>query len=183
MIPSEEEAIALHRKHGSSERIIEHCETVTKVAKILADEFNRRGIKVDTKAVVAGAMLHDIGRSRTHTVRHGVEGSEIIEKEGVDRVVVEIVRKHVGAGLVPEEAEKLGLPRLDYVPKTLEERIVCFSDKLVASNQVQPFEEEVRRFTVKSHDVARLIALKKRMKEELGTDPEALVLAKFKETS
>ena len=183
MIPSEEEAIALHSKHGSSEKIIEHCETVTKVAKILADEFNRRGIKVDTKAVVAGAMLHDIGRSRTHTVRHGVEGSEIIEKEGVDRVVVEIVRKHVGAGLVPEEAEKLGLPRLDYVPKTLEERIVCFSDKLVASNQLQPFEEVERRFTVKSHDVARLIALMKRMKEELGTDPEALVLAKFKETS
>ncbi|HMD78377.1 MAG TPA: HDIG domain-containing protein [Nitrososphaerales archaeon] len=183
MIPSEEEAVALHRKHGSSDRIIEHCKTVTKVAKILADEFNRRGITVDTKAVVAGAMLHDIGRSRTQTVRHGVEGSGIVEKEGADRVVVEIVRKHVGAGLVPEEAEKLGLPELDYVPKTLEERIVCFSDKMVASNNVRPFDEEVHRFTIKSHDVARLLALKRKLQEELGTDPEALVLAKFKETS
>jgi len=182
VIPSEEEAIALHRKYGSSDKIIEHCMTVARVAKILADEFNRQGIPVDTKAVVAGAMLHDIGRARTQTVRHGVEGSEIVESEGTDRKVVEIVRRHVGAGLVPEEAEKLGLPKLDYVPKTLEERIVCFSDKMVASNDVRPFDEEVHKFTIKQHDVTRLLALKKRLQEELGTDPEALVLAKFKET-
>lgn len=183
MIPSEGEAVALHRKHGSSERIIQHCVTVTAVAKVLAEEFERKGIQVDNRAVVAGAMLHDIGRTRTQTVRHGLEGSEMILKEGADSTVVEIVRKHVGAGIAPEEAERLGLPKLDYIPRTLEERIVCFSDKMVDSDHVRPFDREVQRFTVKKHDVASLLALRRRLQEELGEDPEAVVLAKFKERS
>jgi uncharacterized protein len=183
VIPSEGEAVALHRKYGSDQIIVEHCQTVAKVAKTLAEEFERRGINVDTQAVVAAAMLHDIGRSKTHTVRHGVEGSEIVEKEGADKKVVEIVRKHVGAGIAPEESRRLGLPDLDYIPRTLEERIVCFADKMVDRNKVRPFDEEVRRFTIKSHDVARLLDLKKRLEEELGEDPEKVIFEKLKAAS
>jgi uncharacterized protein (TIGR00295 family) len=182
VIPSEGEAVALHRKYGSNERIIEHCVTVTRVAKILAEEFERRGHKVDAKAVVAAAMLHDIGRSRVQTVRHGVEGAVIVESEGTERKVVEIIRRHVGAGISPEEAEALGLPDLDYIPRSLEERIVCFSDKMVEGNQVRPFEGEVRRFTIKKHDVARLLALRRGLQEELGEDPEKLIFEKIKES-
>ena len=182
MIPSEGEAIALHRKYGSSEHIIKHCQTVAKVARLLAEEFQRRGHQVDVKAVVAGALLHDIGRSRTQAVRHGVEGASLVEKEGADREVVEIVVRHVGEGIAPEEARRLGLPDLDYIPRTLEERIVCFADKMVDSDRVRPFEEEVSRFAVKSLDVMRLLALKKRLQEELGEDPEKFVFDKIKES-
>ncbi len=180
MIPSEGDAVALHRKYGSNPVIIEHCQTVARVAKILAYEFAGRGHRVDIQAVVAAAILHDIGRSKTHTIRHGVEGSEIVEKEGADRKVVEIVRKHVGAGIAPEEAARLSLPDLDYIPRTLEERIVCFADKMIDRNRVRPFEEEVRRFRIKSHDVERLLALKKSLEEELGEDPERLIFEKLK---
>lgn len=183
MIPSEGDAVALHRKYGSSQIIIEHCQTVTKVAKVLAEEFARKGHDVDIHAVVAAAMLHDIGRSKSHTIRHGVEGSEIVEREGADKKVVEIVRKHVGAGIAPEESTRLGLPDLDYIPRTLEERIVCFADKMVDRNKVRPFEEEVRRFRIKSHDVGRLLALKKSLQEELGEDPEKLIFEKLKAAS
>ncbi len=181
MIPSEEEAITLHRKYGTSEIVVEHCRTVANVARMLAEEFDRRGHMVDVRAVYAAALLHDIGRSRTQTVRHGVEGAELVEKEGVDRTVVEIIRKHVGAGLAPEEAKRLGLPELDYIPRTLDERIVCFADKLVDSNKVRPFDVEVHRFTVKAHDVVRLLALKRRLQEELGEDPEKFLFGKIKE--
>ena len=182
MIPSEGEALALHRKHGSDPRIVRHCETVTKVAGILAVEFQRRGHVVDVEAVVAGAMLHDIGRSRVQTVRHGVEGAGMAEEEGADRKVVEIVRRHVGAGISPDEAKELGLPELDYIPRTLEERIVCFADKMVDGDRIRPFDGEVYRFTVKKHDVARLLSLKRRLQEELGEDPEKLIFDKIKET-
>jgi uncharacterized protein (TIGR00295 family) len=182
VIPSEGDALALHKKYGSSERIVRHCQTVARVAKILADEFQKKGVKVDTKAVNAAALLHDIGRSRVQTVRHGVEGAEIIEREGVDRKVVEIVRKHVGAGISPEEAKSLGLPALDYIPRTLEERIVCFADKMVDSDVVRPFEVEAQRFTIKKHDVMRLLALERRLREELGRDPGKLALDKVKES-
>jgi uncharacterized protein (TIGR00295 family) len=180
--PTEEEAVKLHRKYGSDQRVVRHCQTVAKVAMILAEEFRRRGQSVDEDAVVAGAMLHDIGRSKTQTVRHGIEGAAIVEKEGGDRKVVDIVRRHVGAGISPAEAKRLGLPDLDYIPHSLEERIVCFSDKIVSSDKVQSFDEEIRRFAIKSHDVMRLIALKRRLQEELGEDPEKVVSEKLKES-
>ncbi len=182
MIPSEEEATALHGKYASGEYVVRHCQAVAMAALMLAEEFNRRGHPVDVRAVVAGALLHDIGRSKSKTVRHGVEGAEILEREGVDRKVVEIVQKHVGAGIAPEEAKTLGLPDRDYIPRTLEERIVCFADKIVDADRVRPFGEEVHRFTVKSHDVSRLLGLKRKLAEELGEDPEKFVFGKIKES-
>jgi uncharacterized protein (TIGR00295 family) len=182
VIPSEGEALALHKKYGSNDRVVRHCQTVAMVAELLAEEFERRGHQVDRQAVRAAALLHDIGRSRIQTVRHGVEGASIVEQEGVDGKVVEIIRRHVGAGISGEEAKGLGLPDFDYIPRSLEERIVCFADKLVGSDAVKPFDEEVQRFKSKSHDVERLLALKKGLEDELGEDPEKLVLNKIKES-
>jgi len=182
VIPSEGEALALHRKYGSKAVVVDHCKTVAMVARLLAEEFVRTGKRVDGKTTAAGALLHDIGRSVTPTVRHGVEGAMLVEKEGVDRKVADIILRHVGAGISPEEAERLGLPRLDYIPRTLEERIVCFADKMVDLDKVRPFDEEVRRFAVKSHDVMRLLALKTRLQEELGEDPEKFIFDKIKES-
>ncbi len=182
MIPSEGEAMALHTKYGTGVYIVRHCQAVAMATKIMADEFRRRGCAVDAKAAIAAALLHDIGRTKTQTVSHGVEGAEILEKEGVDAKVVEIVRRHVGAGISPEEAKRLGLPDFDYVPRTLEERIVCFADKMVDADRVRPFGEEVHRFTAKSHDVGRLLALKQGLRDELGEDPEKLIFDKIKES-
>jgi uncharacterized protein (TIGR00295 family) len=179
VIPSEGESLALHKKYGSSERIVAHCKTVAKVAMIIADEFKHRGKRVDSQVVLAGALLHDIGRTKIQTIRHGVEGSEMLREEGVDEKVVEAVRRHVGAGLSPDEARTLGLPDLDYIPKTLEERIVCFADKMVDGDVVRPFHGEVQRFVKKGHDVGRLLSLKKGLADALGTDPEKLVLRKI----
>ena len=174
--------MAIHAKCGSSSRIVNHCQAVAMAAKIVADEFRRRGHKVDEDAIIAGALLHDLGRTRIQTVRHALVGAEIIKEEGVDDKVVEIVRRHVGAGISPEEAKTLGLPDFDYIPRTLEQRIVCFADKMVDADSVRPFGEEIRRFTAKSHDVGRLLALKRGLADELGEDPEKLILGKIKES-
>ncbi len=183
MKPSEEEALKLHRKHGSNERILEHCRTVAKVSKVLASGMRGKGKPVDEESVVAAALLHDIGRNRSHTVSHGVEGALLLKEEGVDEVVVEIVRRHVGAGISASEAKKLGLPDFDYLPKTLEEVIVCFADKMVDGAMVRPFEAEVIRFQAKGHDVERLMNLKRRVHEELGEDPERFIFDKIKASS
>ncbi len=182
MIPSEEEALALHRRHGSKEKVVVHCRTVASVSLVVAEAFQKAGTKVDTEAVLAGALLHDLGRSVTQTVGHGLEGARLLAKEQVEERVVQIVRRHVGAGISSDEAASLGLPDLDYIPRTLEERIVCFADKMVDSNQVRPFSQEVERFVRKGHDVERLLGLKKGLQEELGADPETLVLENIKES-
>jgi uncharacterized protein (TIGR00295 family) len=182
VIPSEEEAMALHRKHQSSEIIIRHCKTVALVSTTLAKGLTNSGRKVDLGIITAAALLHDIGRNRTQTVRHGLEGAEILKSEGVDERVVQAVRCHVGAGLSVEEAKSLGLPEFDFIPRTIEERVVCFADKMVGSDKVMPFAEEVERFIRKKHDVKRLLALKERIEQELGKDPETFILDNIKES-
>ena len=177
MIPDEQEALSLHRKYGSSPRIVTHCETVAKVSLRLAGAFHTRGLKVDADAILAGALLHDIGRTQTHTVQHGYAGATILAEEGVDSIVVEIVKRHVGAGIASEEAASLGLPAGDYVPSTLEERVVCFSDKMVSGDVVRPFDVEVERFARKGHDVQRLRQLKDDLQTSLGEDPERVALS------
>ena len=176
MIPDEEQSLALHNKYGSNERVVTHCLTVTAVSRRLTDAFIARGSAIDRRAVLAGALLHDIGRSRTQTVEHGYIGAKILEEEGLDGVVVEIVKRHVGAGIANEEATSLGFPKGDYIPRTLEEKVVCFSDKMVSSDAVRPFEEEAKRFLRKGHDVERLRRLKSDIADALGGDPEAVVL-------
>jgi uncharacterized protein (TIGR00295 family) len=133
---------------------------------------------VNQEAVEAGALLHDIGRSQTQTVSHGYVGAQILEKEGVDRTVVEIVRRHVGAGISAEEADTLGFPKGDYIPRTLEQKIVCFSDKLLDGDKARPFEEEVKRFVKKGHDVQRLRKLKEDLDAAVGGDAESLILSR-----
>ena len=176
MIPNAEDCLALHVKYGSGERVVSHCRTVARVSISLADAISTKGRKVDKRAILAGAMLHDIGRSRIQTVAHGYIGAGILEGEGVDGVVVEIVRRHVGAGISTKEAKALGFPEGDYVPSTLEQKIVCFADKMVSSDSVRPLEEEVRRFERKGHDVQPLLSLKRDLQEAVGDDPERIVL-------
>jgi len=180
--PSREEALLLHTKYGSSEVVVRHCDTVSLVSRILAEELRAKGKDIDVPLVTSGALLHDIGRSRTQTVRHGLEGSQILMDEEVEQAVADVVRRHVGAGISAEEAKALGLPDLDYLPRTIEEAIVCFADKMVDLDRVRPFQEEVRRFEAKGHDVRRLLALRKRIDEELGEDSESLIFRKLKTT-
>ncbi|MGH9919511.1 MAG: HDIG domain-containing metalloprotein [Nitrososphaerales archaeon] len=177
MIPSAQQAFALHRKYGSSDRVVSHCQTCAKISKAISERAIQCGLPVNEDAAVAGALLHDIGRSQTQTVAHGYVGAGILEKEGVDPVVVEIVRRHVGAGISPEEAVALGFPPGDYIPRTLEQKIVGFADKMLDGDKARPFEEEVKRFVKKGHDVQRLRRLKEDVDAAVGEDAEALVLS------
>jgi uncharacterized protein (TIGR00295 family) len=178
MIPSAQQALALHKKYGSNDRTVSHCQACAKISKALAERAVQLRHPVNVEAVMAGALLHDIGRSQTQTVAHGYVGAGILEKEGVDPVVVEIVRRHVGAGISPEEAVPLGFPPGDYIPRTLEQKIVGFADKMLDGDRARPFEEEVKRFVKKGHDVQRLRRLKEDVDAAVGEDAEALALSR-----
>jgi uncharacterized protein (TIGR00295 family) len=177
MIPSALEAMALHRKYGSNERTVAHCQGCARISRLLTEKAAERGNMVNQAAVDAGALLHDIGRSQTQLVNHGYVGAEILEKEGVDGIVVEIVKRHVGAGISAGEAAKLGFPPGEYTPRTLEQKIVCFADKMLDGDKARPFEQEVKRFVKKGHDVQRLRKLKEDVDAAIGSDSETLVLS------
>jgi uncharacterized protein (TIGR00295 family) len=127
---NKKDALALLKKYKVNQRVMEHVMAVHDYAMEIA-----AAVECDRGLVEAGSLLHDIGRSRSHGIDHAVIGAEILRKEGVDERIVNIVERHVGSGLTPEEAKKLGLPPKDYVPKTIEEKIVCHADNLIGSTE------------------------------------------------
>ena len=144
LIPTEKEAFELLKKENTSESVIAHCKAVTELVKELIN-----GLSLKNEIAVAGAVLHDIGRSKSQGVRHGFLGAEILRKHGVDEQVVKIVERHVGAGIPREEAVKLGMPDRDLVPKTVEEKIVCYADKLLLGTYVATEAESIYEFKKK----------------------------------
>lgn len=148
-IPEEEECLKILREEGVEENVIKHAVRVSKIAKELVSKIRLKGYVVDEKLVIAGALLHDIGRSITHDVSHGVIGGRIIRRRQLDDRLARIVERHVGGGISRDEAEKLDLGNTDLIPETIEEKIVCYADKLVDGDKRVEFEETLRVFEEK----------------------------------
>lgn len=85
-------------------------------------------------------MLHDVGRSQTQTVNHAIVGADIAESAGFPPSLVSIIKTHVGAGITPEEAQVLGWPKDNYIPLTLEQKIVSYADKLIEGSRRVPIQ-------------------------------------------
>lgn len=129
--PSESDCLRILRDAGCKKRVIIHCCTV----RTVAEEMMKK-IDCDRDLVVAGAMLHDLGRAKDHSILHAMIGAQMAEDLGLPSEVVEIIRKHTGAGLDQQDIDEMGLPQGDYVPKTIEEKIVAHSDNMVSDNAV-----------------------------------------------
>jgi len=124
------DALTLLKKYNVDGRVLAHVTAVHDYAMEIA-----ANVECDRDLVEAGALLHDIGRTKSHGLDHAIIGSEILRKEGIDERIVKIVERHIGAGLTPDEAVKLGLPPGNYVPETIEEKIVCHADNLIGSTE------------------------------------------------
>lgn len=116
--------------------VISHVEKVTKKALEIGKILKERGFKVDLELLEMGGYLHDIGRSVTHGIGHAVESGKILRKLGFSEPLIRLVEHHTGAGITAEEASKLGLPVKDYIPGTLEEKILAYADKFLESELV-----------------------------------------------
>lgn len=144
-IPSDRECIEYLIKEGCKRRVVVHCCTV----RAVADEITSHIPGVDRDLVTAGALLHDIGRSVDHSIMHAWYGAEIAERLGLPMAVVDIIRKHTGAGLDAQDVDEMGLPKADYMPRTLEEKIVAHADNLVSDNRVVKHDHSVSKLVSK----------------------------------
>lgn len=118
--------VEILKRLNCPDHLIKHCEAVCKKALKLSSNFDN----VNIELVKTGALLHDIGRSKTNGIDHAVVGAEILKDLGFSDSVANIALRHVGAGIPKEEAIQLGLPPEDYIPVTLEEKIVAHADNL-----------------------------------------------------
>jgi len=111
--------------------ILEHARIVHDVSLFLADLFDDAD-SIDYEVLRLGAILHDVGRFRAERiVEHGIKSGEILREEGFPEGAARICETHVGVGITLEQVASLGLPEGNYLPETLEERIVCYADNLL----------------------------------------------------
>jgi len=153
-LPSREQAVELLRKNNCPPVVISHCESVAWIALEIVDQLVKKGIKVDRKLVEAGALLHDLGRSKTNSINHGIEGAKIAESEGLPVTLVRIIERHIGGGITAEEAKAFGWSKGVYVPVTLEEKIVSYSDKLIDQSNRVPIDLEIERLRMENKNKA-----------------------------
>ncbi len=129
---------------GCSKDVVAHCIAVSEIAVSLAGRVVK--VSPEQELVRQGGLFHDIGRSRTHGIDHAVAGVEIARGLGFSEQLVLIIERHIGAGITAQEAVLLGLPQKDYLPLTVEEKIVSYADNLINGTREMPFYEALDRF-------------------------------------
>ena len=148
MNPRTQSIIDKYYPEGTSLRDIylRHCRSVADFALRINQE---RSLALDPDLVESAAMLHDIGIFLTDAdgidchgsepyLRHGILGAELLRKEGISEDIARNAERHTGAGITVEDIDemKLPLPRRDYLPETLLERLVCFADKFYSKTRL-----------------------------------------------
>lgn len=121
-------------------------------------------LHLDRGFVEEAAMLHDIGICRCDApgicclgtepyICHGIIGAEMLRAEGYPRHA-RVCERHTGAGLTKEEIieQDLPLPHRDFLPETLEEKLVCYADKFYSKTHpdreksLEQAEKSIARF-------------------------------------
>ena len=138
--------IRLLRTVGCDDRVIAHCCAVADLALEIAQ---RQPGRVDEALVYQAALLHDLGRARSQGVDHAVIGGELARTSRLDAKVIRIIERHIGAGIPAAEAKQLGLPVVDFVPETMEEKIVAHADNLIDGVQRTNLEEAIAHVRAK----------------------------------
>jgi len=171
--PDEKQCLKILKDSGCSQRVTVHCRTVRAVADVIAERMP----DCDRGLVTAGALLHDLGRSRDHSIMHAVVGAEMAEKLGLPQELVEIIRRHTGAGLDEEDVATFGLPGWDYIPRTIEQKIVAAADNLVSDSSLVSHRVPAEKLRGKGapRGADRIIALHKELSDRVGFDLDLIV--------
>lgn len=104
---------------------------------------------IDTGFLEEAALLHDIGCVLVNAptihclgtepyIRHGLLGGEILRAEGLP-LHARVAERHTGTGLTREAiiSQSLPLPLQDFVPESLEERLICYADKFYSKTHLE----------------------------------------------
>lgn len=101
--------------------------------------------------VEAGALLHDWGRAKSQGIDHGYQGGLLARHAGLSPALEHIITTHIGAGLTRREARRMGLPEGNYLPRTMEAKIVAAADNLHSGTRRRSLATAVEQLVSKGH--------------------------------
>ncbi|HVO83339.1 MAG TPA: HD domain-containing protein [Syntrophobacteria bacterium] len=150
MVPSVEECYALMAECRMLDNIREHSVIVARVAELIASDLVRAGVDIALDKIIAGALLHDIGK--TMCLEQGGDHAQVGRDICLQRQlheVADIVGEHV---------------RLrDFQPqgKISEKEIVYYADKRVNHSSVVSLDERLHyildRYGGRNSEICRRI--------------------------
>ena len=116
--------------------------------KSLAIAARHPELKLDRAFLEEAAMLHDIGIFKCDAagiqcfgtepyICHGRIGAELLRSEGFPRHA-RVCERHTGAGITKAQiiAQNLPLPQQDFLPETMEEKVICYADKFFSKTHL-----------------------------------------------
>lgn len=116
--------------------------------KSLAIAAHHPELKLDCAFLEEAAMLHDIGIFKCDAagiqcfgtepyICHGRIGAELLRSEGFPRHA-RVCERHTGAGITKAQiiAQNLPLPQQDFLPETMEEKVICYADKFFSKTHL-----------------------------------------------
>ncbi|MBW2974465.1 HDIG domain-containing protein [Candidatus Woesearchaeota archaeon] len=149
---SEKEAIRLLRKYASSEKDFKGVLAHSKAVQKAAVKIGKRVKGIDLGFIRSASLLHDIGRFKhfpgsRDAIRHGIEGAAILRKEGLPKHAL-VAERHLGAGISKKDIveQGLNLPLKDYLPVSMEEKIITHADNLVFRDKIKSVKDAVKKF-------------------------------------
>jgi len=160
-LPNSEFAFDLLKILKVSYHVRRHSLKVAEKALEIAEKIDKKDI--DKDLIEIGGILHDIGRSKTHDFKHGIIGANILIERGFSKRLSRICETHILGGLDKEDAKKIGLPERDYLPLTLEEKIVCLADKYIDGTKDVSIEQRFEKWFSKYGKTQILIKAKERI--------------------
>lgn len=144
-----EQARALLDRHSpDGERWPLHCRQVAKVARALATGLGAQ--RVDADLAEAQALLHDIGRSRTHGPLHGWTGFVLVRAQGFPRAGRGCLThwlkgrepaELIGAGRLKPGFVARAFAELDAEPWSLQDSVLSLADSCVRDTTIVPLDE------------------------------------------
>lgn len=172
----EKQCIELLKKYAHDEKkfkiVLDHSKAVQKVALRIGKEILDNGYKVDLEFIKIACLLHDIGRFKKGTegysiIRHGILGAEILRKEGLDEKYALVCERHIGSGIQKKDIEEQGLdlPLKDYIPESIEEKIISYADSLIFGNKEGTIEQVLDRYRKEVGE--KLVEKTKKLHEEI----------------
>lgn len=132
MIPSVETCFQMMDRYGMLEHIKEHSIMVAGVAALIADGLLKAGSNICLRTTVAGALMHDIGKTLClgNGKDHAAEGGRICRRHAFDEIE-------------PLVAEHVILRSFDPEGACTEREIVYYADKRVNHNRVVSLRERL----------------------------------------
>jgi putative nucleotidyltransferase with HDIG domain len=138
-LPSRRQCLALMEAHGMLANIREHSFLVMEVAAFLGKRLTDAGFQLHLPLIVAGALLHDLGKTPCLGIggNHAEWGARVLEELGYPEVA-QIVREHVY--LNPFHPD----------PRPLREvEVVNYADKRVLHTRVVTLEDRIADLQVR----------------------------------